>query len=84
VKRHARELIAGPDGKLDEQALISLAAAVVLMCLVAFIAWVKHEFDAVAFGAAIAALGAHRGASAYANAKEASEPAPAVPPRPPA
>ena len=77
MRQFVRDLVVGPDGKPDEQALISIVAAVVFFGLVVFtVIWLKHEFDMQQFGIGLVGLGAHRGLSAYGNAKEASAAAP--------
>lgn len=73
MRDFVRALIVGPDGKPDEQALISIVAAVVFFVLVIFtVIWLKHEFDMQQFGIGLAGIGAHRLTSAIGNAKETS------------
>lgn len=66
-------LFLGPDGKPDEQALISMGGAAVLLGLEVYnVAWLHQPFDMQSFGIAVAGIGVHRAAMGFANAKEAS------------
>ena len=64
-------LLVGPDGKPDEQALISIVATIIFLGLFVYtVVALKQAFDADKFGLGLGGLAAHRWASAKANVTE--------------